>query len=835
MGNEIKISDLTEKLQALAKKADQDSVEGNKNNKLDSEIELSIFRGYVNDAEAKKTLDADDKANLKSIMGYTPVARSIDDVVAKAQGKTNTAVVQDSASAVTTGTRTPMVAFKEYSKTMGPKAAYKKVKEEFKDQKEFKKDVKEVKKYAKEVTRQQNAMRAIDQAEAEFRAKGEYDVSQRKIRARAKEILAEQNGGKIDKWDRGAVNGSNNLISRVTFQKSAMKKYAEGASDALSATGAVTTKDGKLRTYTFSELQDKLGKKHPYLQMVDDGNGKQVTLLEKAGLVTQSNGSFDITNLANLVKSQLGADNEASRQKDPEKNERRLLHEKIINLIEKSSGQDFSANKDKDKIVNKIIDDLCGYGIEHKNYREAIAQGIFGGALAGGAAGLALLMQGKDIVRGTVTNNNKLDVFIKLDQYTSMGNISFGDTNLDSLVASGQATTETVGDVVHINIDQKYAQPFYHEASKHILKNMGKAGAIGGAIALLEALTHYGKSEDQVIRRLPGKCDEIKGFDNGKPVYYNMENFHEFQDYLNGAKQMHPLYKEALEMLAASYTDFSKNPPVLAYQNMKDDLNNYAGRGSNLNATELLRSLKEAQAKSKEELQGERCDDEVKQPEKDKEYWGSQKRTDGEIIKTPAPKTDKFEDWGVFASRYDCLKDFDSKFKYVYDSKLRKNVPNTYARTMMKVMQAITDDNYELARLQELTEKAMSGNWRSLKDVEGFNFNVYEALRGNRRNNSFAVDRQNMPTITTVDGNNEKVDICAPEEPKYQIGRQSGGKAKKTNIGGANNSRMGEGSYTGGLETSDGKKIPTTNEQDYTNKEQKLQEQGYKKRTKKGS
>ena len=660
MGNEIKISDLTEKLQALAKKADQDSVDGNRNDKLDSESELSIFRGYVNDAEAKNLLKADDKENLKSIMGYAPVARSIDDVVAKAQGKTNTAVVQDSASAVTTGTRTPMVAFKEYSKTMGPRAAYKKVKEEFEDQKEFKKDVKEVKKYAKEVTRQQNAMRAIDKAEAEFRAKGEYDVSQRKIRARAKEILAEQNGGKIDKWDRGAVNGSNNLISRLTFKNSGMKGYAEGASDALSAEGAVK------KTYTFSQLQDKLGKNHPYLQMVDDGHGNQVTLLEKANLIVKKDDeTYSIANLSREIKDRVGSDNRLSRQKNTQISELESIKTKIRGFVEGATNQRITMS---DSETKRLIHDLCGYGIEHKNYREAIAQGIFGGALAGGAAGLALLMQGKDIVRGTVTNNNKLDVFIKLDQYTSMGNISFGDTNLDSLVASGQATTETVGDVVHINIDQKYAQPFYHEASKHIWKNIGKAAAIGGAIALLEALTHYGKSEDQSIPNLPGICDETKtnSKDEKTQTMFNMENYNEFIEYLRRDTVMgnpeNTLLMEAMETLLAYYTDFDKKPPRLAYQNFKDDLNKYAGKTSNLNVTELLRAIKEVQAKSKEELQDPRCEQEVSE----EGCYNLQKKVE------PKKEPDKAADvatidhaakygWTNLGRLYECFDDMNDK------------------------------------------------------------------------------------------------------------------------------------------------------------------------------
>ena len=142
----------------------------------------------------------------------------------------------------------------------------------------------------------------------------------------------------------------------------------------------------------------------------------------------------------------------------------------------------------------------------------------------------------------------------------------------------------------------------------------------------------------------------------------------------------------------------------------------------------------------------------------------------------------------------------------------------------MKVMQAIEDDNYDLDRLQDLTVKAMSKNWRAeLSKEQGFSLDKYAALRGNKKNHRFAMDRQNMPTITIVNGENVRTDACPPsKKPLYKLGKQSGGKGTKVNLGDAHNTRKGEDRYEGGLRTSDGKTINAQDHTDYDTKKKEL-------------
>lgn len=788
-------------------------VDGSKDGVKDGNIDESE-KEELTKLLSQNTIYQDELKNeapdIAKIFGYTK----------SAEATVATKVIAD--KVVKDEQKTPTSAFLEYQKTMGSKAAYEKVVEEFKDKKDFAKELKNLKKDVKKYYRNLNADKYIAKAEKEFKDKHEYDVSQRKIRSRAKEIAAEEKGGKIDKWDKGAINGSNNLWSRITFKTSASKRIAQSASDNLSSEGAITNKDGSLRTYTMEQLQEKLGKDHPYLQKVDDGKGKQVTLLEKAGLIVrQSDDKFDIRNVWNLSGSHVGSDKRASRQEYSERNEKKLLHEKIINLIKDATGKDFSANADKDKYVNKIYHDLCGNGNEHKDYSGVIPETIFGATLGAGSTALALLMQGSDIVKGVVKNDNTVDVFVKLSKFAGLGNLKLEDgSSLNSLVENGQASLTTEGDVVHINIHQEYAQPFYHKASKHIAKNAAKAGMFTGAVALLDSLIRYGSSEQQAIRRLPGKCDEIKRYDEkGNPVYYNMDNFEEFQDYLDGTLQMNPLFREALKNIAAAYTDFKTDPehPRLYYQKMKDDLNNYAGRGSDLSATELRRAIVDAMEKDEAERLTDACDEEEKKEKP--QYTGKTRNIEGEVIKQKAPKTEKFEDWGVFASRYKCIEDYDKNFKV--DPKTKN--ANLYARTMMKVMQAIKDDDYDIVRLQELTQKAMSKNWRAeLQNVPGFDFKAYAALRGNKQTHTFGMTKQNMPTITITDGQMVKSDLCAPTAPLYKIGAQSGGIGKKVNLGDANNTRKGEKRFEGRLKTSYGDVISTNDEKVYDSEKTNL-------------
>ena len=801
MGNEIKISDLTEKLQAFAKKADQDSVEGNKNDKLDSEIELSVFRGYVNDAEAKKMLDAEDKANLKSVMGYTPVPFSMDDAVAKAQNKEDASVAQIFGYTQTAQTTTAgevkavpnkySTVLTEYTKLRqagkGPYEAYKAVEERYEDKDEYESALKELKVKAKHIDAQIETIGAIGESET--------TESSKQVKRDAKATLAQQDGGKIDKWHKRAVNGNNNFVTWASGEDSAMKEVRKG--QLYENRAEKIKKDG----VTMDAIVDRLGENCPYLQKVEK-DGKQVTLLEAAGFMKQrKDGRYDISVLSDFVKANgTGADNTQSRQENKAVREKELLLAEMNTKIKQETGFDLSKTRVKDKYSKRLVK-LTGRHVEKKNIIQPAYANTVGGALAGGLGTLAaLFFSGKDIVKGVVTNKNHLDFTLELDGFSNIQSSLDSLTNdpeIQKMLQEGTASITTTGTKVNIVIDQTKTQPFMHAASKHLERAI-KGAAVGAAIGLLSSALSYGKSEQEVI---PNKTD-CKTYDE----------YVTYIDSLVTNKAVKPLYGEIAKQVALSFTDKDGN---MDCNGMNKFLGFEASNGSRLNRAELMRALIDRQ-KELNKPQPPKVEEKKEKPQ----YTGEERTIEGEVIKTAAPKTDRFEDWGVFASRYKCIEDYDENFKINEKAK----DANLYARTMMKVMQAIEDDNYDLDRLQNLTAKAMSKNWRAeLSKEPGFNLDKYAALRGNKKNHRFAMDRQNMPTITIVNGENVRTDACPPsKKPLYKLGKQSGGKGTKVNLGDAHNTRKGEDRYEGSLRTSTGEYIPALTHEVYVSEKNNL-------------
>ena len=137
----------------------------------------------------------------------------------------------------------------------------------------------------------------------------------------------------------------------------------------------------------------------------------------------------------------------------------------------------------------------------------------------------------------------------------------------------------------------------------------------------------------------------------------------------------------------------------------------------------------------------------------------------------------------------------DSNVKLVRDKGTNKLVPNAYTRTMMKIMQAVNDGNYDLERLQKLTQAAMNKDYNELKAEQGFDFDTYQNLRKG------ATIKQKMPTITTKD--NE----CVPEKDP-----------KQTHTKGS-----GNGKYTGTIKDSKGEQFITKDRNEFNAKKAELE------------
>lgn len=806
MGNEIKISELNAKLQALANQADV-----NKNGVVEEGAENSVFGRLINDAIEKghNPWDENEDAEaFKKAMGFTQttettVAEKVSETVVQAneakQPETKTEISKY--SQVST----------EYKKLRdagkGPYEAYSAVENKFSD-KEYKAALKELKVKAKEVDAQIETIMAIQQSGS--------TESKLQVKRDAREVLAQQDGGKIDKWHKKALNGNNNVVTWASGADSAMKEVRRG--QLYKNRAEQIKKDG----VSMDDIVGKLGDKCPYLQKVTvkdaEGNEKQVTILEAANLIKpREDGKYDISALSDFVGiNGTGADNSQSRQENKPVREQKLNiaelntviktnTENNPNLVGYPDGIDLSKTRIKDKYSKRLVK-LTGRHVEKKNIL-ADVKNAFGGALAGGlgTAG-ALFLGGKDIVKGVVSNRNYLDLNISLDGVSNIEQTLQNLTNdpaIKQMMDEGLANITASGTNISIVVDKTRTQPFIHAASKHYLSNALRGAAIGGAIGLLASTLEYGKSE---MERIPNKTD-CKSYDE----------YVTYLDSLVTNKAVKPVYAEIAKQVAQSFIDDNGNFDCAGFNKFLGD---EGSNGSRLNRAELMAALEIRKTK-------------VNKPQKPQEtqkqkpeYTGSERTIEGEVKPDgKVNKTDKFEDWGVFASRYHCLEGLEGneRFSLGYNAKTKTYNPNSYTRTMMKVMQAITDGDYDLNRLQDLTQKAMSKNWRSeLEKENGFSVNTYAALRGNSRTRTFGMDRQNMPTITQVDGNNVKVDICTPDNPLYKVGKQSGGTGKKANIGDVTKYRKEADRYEGGLRTSDGQSIQATDHNDYDNKKKKL-------------
>lgn len=675
----------------------------------------------------------------------------------------------------------------------GPYEAYKKVEEKYEDKDEFKSALNELKVKAKDIDAQIETIDAI--------GKSETTESSKQVKRDAKATLAQQDGGKIDKWHKRAINGNNTIVTRLSGEDSAMKEVRKG--QLYENRAEKIKKDG----VTMEAIVDRLGENCPYLQKVTvknaKGEEKQETLLEAAGFMTQRpDGKYDISVLSDFVKDYgSGADNSQSRQENKAVGEKIILLSKMDTKIEEETGVKLPKYSNK---YSKRLVKLTGRHVEKKNIIKPAYANTVGGALAGGlgTAG-ALFFSGKDIVKGVVTNKNHLDFTLELEGFSNLKSDLTALTNdpeIKKMLEEGTASIATSGTKVNIVVDQKQVQPFMHVASKHYLANALRSGVIGGALGLLSSALSYGESEQEVIPNIT-ECTEY-------------ETFAKDMDNMVKHKGVKPVYGEIAKLIAQSFID---DNGVFHCAEMNEFLGKKGSNGSRLNRAELMRALIDRQ-KELNKPQPPKVEEKKEKPQ----YTGETRTIEGEVIKTPAPKTNKPEDWRVFASRYDCLIGKDPNFKYEYDTKLKKKVPNKYATTMMKVMQAITDDNYDWARLKDLTLKAMSSKTRKeLDGLEGLNYKLLVDLIGYVDKNGkghYTIVRQNMPKITNVNGKGD----CDHEDPSIKIGRQSGGIEKRGKNSTANNTRKGEKRFEGRLKTSDGEVISTDDENVYDSEKANL-------------
>ena len=836
----VKISEIKAKfIRKAAENVDKfGSGSGARDGKIDAEEAKTLAALLNGDLSKKKNQKKLEKESdeVKAIFGFTST------IAAKTEAET----VQEAAKPAEAKKSPVDEVFDAYKKARGydpekggrlkdeagndvpektVKAAYKEVEAQFENKgKEYKAALKDLKKYAKHIDAHFVAQTAVKESDA---------TTSKQVKADAEETLKERNNGKMDKWEKHALHNTDRkitskVLSYLSGRNSAMKELRK---DVAAGNKAADVVQG---TYSQKDFADAIGKKSPLVKqniVIEDENGnkKTVNALEAAGLIEdKGNGQYSIEKLSALVKLSIGADNTANREEHKGESEIEKVKDNL-----RSAGVDVGRITDRD--IRQLIE-FCGYRVQHKNQAGVIYDTLIGGALAGASGAISAATNPRDIARITVDVDQHVQIPINL------GSEQFVKDFMDSVAnnAEFQSILGSTGSVVSngaeilISIDQIAKVEQVMKFTKHILTTATKGAIIGAGLGLLKGLTDYGPSEEGIF-----------------PTNIDCTTYEGMVRIINGRLADKIITEEqaiALRLLAVEFIKTTKDANgvekavtedvngncemVMDCQGFLNKLHKAAGNDK-LNSAELAAVAKkydnpfEVEKTDKipcdEAPAEERIEEPVEQPVVEPEVKPEVKYYDSGYKEVR--KTKKFESWGELASRYDCLEgDFNPKFNLNYNPKTKTFNPNSYARTMMKVMQAfIAEDNvYDFDRLKELTDAAERGDFKTLREAKDFNYKTYMDLRGNKRTNTFGYGRQIIPDITIKDGNNEII-TCEPrKEAQYKENVSAGGSGRKTNIGGKD---------SGFVRSEDGQiDVKVDNKKDYNEAVEKAEKANYKKR-----
>ena len=726
----------------------------------------------------------------------------------------------------------------ETGKTNGTqsKDAYNKVKKAFKGKgKAYKEAIKQLKydyKHADARIAAANAMKDAKATDADGNIVDESKLdidSAKKVRRHAVEYLKAQNNGVLDKREYRALKGNDkNVLSRaldwIGGNDSHQKKMRKGiGADNMAAK---TRRDVR---FTIDDMKDAIGKRCPFLQENVTANGfENVTILEAAGLIKKDGDKYDITNLSMLVRKAIGPDATLNDHNDEAMRETQSIRTDLGQAFEKAGVSKFI---DVSKLTNRDLrqlNDFCKYYDDRThNIIVDTYKGIGIGGLVGASTGSSHIKQ---------TQHSQQTLDFEYETGAGVNKAKLLDDIKKNLVTEGTGqTVQTFVETakgIKIFVEQISDQEQFVGLAKSFLPAtlLGTliGSVAGGAIALVHAaLTH--RQEGAVLDPTKLSC---------------FQTYEEAVAFVDSQKGLTQDQKRTLYVLLLQGVDLVKDEngiekartievtnPVTGEKECKiawniqccNELNKLIRMGGNgiPNAQELELAAPKVQL-HKKEVDKEDCDN-----NKGVTFVACEEETETvvETKKVDLPKV-KFEDWGVFASRYECLGYYDANFKKVKDQN-GKMVYNSYARTMMKVMQAIKDDNYDLDRLQELTRAAMAKNYDKLAKDTGFDLDTYKALRGNLRRNEFAMAELKLPTIKTKNGQMEEV-TCNPGQPTYKAKITAGGKSTgKINVQDDYRKETRAGGFNGSLKASNGETYNTKNRSEYDYKKRQWTANGW--------
>ncbi len=422
---------------------------------------------------------------------------------------------------------------------------------------------------------------------------------------------------------------------------------------------------------------------------------KLVLKLGRNDAYINQDGTYNLENIAKDVINDIGLDYVLSRNDvDPNSSE-------IENL--KAHMNDRMGLSGKDGLTTaeaRALVKLIGAKIEHKDFAKAI--GI--GAITGAASALAGLLG------GLVARHGALEV-------TQMVNIEINDKTMaetlkKQLSDSGVQynTTDLTAGKVLITVFQQVIKPDSQKVNT--LFGLINGLPIGAAAGILTGIIAGADKAEKT-------CLSPSDYDFKDNRYTDANRY---KEYIAERYASSPMKVEAVKALVDKYVEQYGDDWHTEFQN---DMRVAAGLGSTMNPEECRKFF--AQKKWDKH---ERKEDEI-------EVCIAGENGADAVAPTPTEvkvDTTKGVAWANLAAQYDCLSQY---------------VPNQNTRIrMMKVMQAVNNNNYTLENLKKLTEISLKAGTKdaniraAFAGVEGFDVEEYIKVL-----HAQAIGEQKIPQI----------------------------------------------------------------------------------------
>lgn len=358
-----------------------------------------------------------------------------------------------------------------------------------------------------------------------------------KVQDKAEDIL--KANGQWDKYTKKALLGDRNIFKRFKSFMTGYKSDGRIASDNKGRQNKVEHK----KTQTTQEIMDSLGNKTELF-----------VALREAGFITETeDGKWDLSELSELIGTQVGDDYKVNRHHKKDK----LISEK---LKTQSALRVISGLSELDEKHAMALVKLCGYDIEGKH----LGRAIFGG-LAGMASGAAVGMA------STYAAAQMLPKEIQVPYYKDK------EYDISKELLDGMQGKLPEG----ISIDASGNIHIITDILIQIPRLAGQLGQLGLYSAIPGAL----------VGTALGVLSGLK--DKGEtPVLSN--NFTEttYEAYVERLNRENPQYAQIGMLIAASFVDEKGNWDREGY---KDFLNTMGGDGGLINREELIGGLQKRQ------------------------------------------------------------------------------------------------------------------------------------------------------------------------------------------------------------------------------------------------